>query len=347
MLNLMVDKETLALHVNAVIVQIGLVVFDANFTPVSELKLNIDITSSLLDGFEVDPKTARDFWAKQPTAVKQSVLFAGPRIPPRDAANILDKWLKDTFKGENFTIWANGILFDIPKFDHFFHRYGLKALTDRTRYNLVYDYRTIRAAVEQLYPKHLEHAKDIMKNDMSHDALADCHYQVGMLDACMAILAGEYQMIDDDLDMSGITEGLPKSVVTDIQSKMADFDDTAGIHDSVLLDSIADMDALACSITPPVMIFTNYNEEDGSTIPMEFTDEYSEMEQALAEDFAPPQPELLVEDITLTPVAEPEPTWDDSGDDNSFAESVVYADVTMRQPVIAEVPKPAPFHHAV
>ena len=331
MLSLMVDKETLALHVNAVIVQIGLVVFDANFNPVSELKLNIDVTTSLLDGFEADPKTCRDFWAKQSMATKQSVLFEGPRIPPRDAANVLDKWLKDTFKGENFNVWANGILFDIPKFDHFFQRYGLKPLTDRTRYNLVYDYRTIRAAVESLYPKELKHAKDIMTNSMAHDALADCYYQLGMLNACMAILARTYSIVDDS--------GAPTSV--------------AGIHDSVLLDSLTAIEALDDE-QPERPFFPKHldpsSEYNGSQPvddepPGDIVEEYLQMENFLKCE--PPIDSFLTEEIILEPVEDPVKDWDDSDDDNSFAESVVYADVAMRQHVTIQVPDPAPFHNAV
>ncbi len=208
MLNLMVDKETLALHENAVIVRIGLVVFDGNFTPFTELDLKIDGTASLLDGFEVDPGTARGFWAKQDAAVIRSVLYDGPRIPPRDAARVLDKWLKDVFKGQNFTIWANGILFDIPKFDNLFKRYGMKPLTDRTRYNLVYDFRTLRAAAKQLYPLKVAHAEELLKNGSLHNALADCHWQVAMLSATMAILGGQYEIVDDtpsDLDIEPVT----------------------------------------------------------------------------------------------------------------------------------------------
>ena len=199
MLNLMVDKETLALHKTAVIVQIGLVVFDGNFNPVTELDLKIDVTASLLDGFEADPGTARGFWAKQPTAVIRSVLYDGPRLTPRDAARVLDKWLKDVFKGQDFAVWANGILFDIPKFDHLFERYGMKPLTARTRYNLVYDFRTLRAAAKQLYPLKYAHAEELLKNDALHNALADCHWQVAMLGAVMAILGGKYEIVDDSI----------------------------------------------------------------------------------------------------------------------------------------------------
>lgn len=208
MLNLMVDKETLALHENAVIVQIGLVVFDGNFNPVTELDLKIDVTASLLDGFEADSGTARGFWAKQPAAVIRSVLYDGPRLPPRDAARVLDKWLKDVFKGKDFAVWANGILFDIPKMDNLFKRYGMKPLTDRTRYNLVYDFRTLRAAAKQLYPLQYAHANELLKNDSLHNALADCHWQVAMLSAVMAILGGQYEIMDDtpsDLDIEPVT----------------------------------------------------------------------------------------------------------------------------------------------
>lgn len=199
MLSLMADTETLALHDNAVILQIGLVAFDENFNIVGQLDMRLDIASSLMDGFESDPKTARDFWGKQPAEVTRSVMYDQPRLPPKDAARVIDRWMKETFKGE-FTICANGILFDIPKLDKFMTRYGMKGISERTKYNRVYDFRTMRSVAKQLFPKELEHAESIMVNNMQHNAISDCMWQIGMMDAIMAILGGKYQILDESAD---------------------------------------------------------------------------------------------------------------------------------------------------
>jgi len=79
--------------------------------------------------------------------------------------------------------------------------------------------------------------------------------------------------------------------------------------------------------------------------PGDIVEEYLQMENFLKCE--PPIDSFLTEEIILEPVEDPVKDWDDSDDDNSFAESVVYADVAMRQHVTIQVPDPAPFHNAV
>jgi len=207
MLSLMADTETLALEDNAVILQIGLIAFDGDFNVVGQLDVKLDIASSLMDGFVSNPDTASKFWGNQSASVVRSVMYDQPRLPPKDAARVVDQWLKDTFKGE-FTIWANGILFDIPKLDKFMTRYGLKTISSRTKYNRVYDFRTLRTTAQQLYPENVKHAESIMINQLQHNALADCMWQVGLMSAIMSILAGQYQIIDDLSEAVPMAESL-------------------------------------------------------------------------------------------------------------------------------------------
>lgn len=197
MLNLMIDLETLGIDDNSVILQVGLVTFDKNFTPQKQLNMKIDIASSLLDGFTTEVSCARDFWAKQPAHVIRSVMHDNPRLPPKDAANVISKWL-DTHLPDEFTIWAHGILFDVPKLDKLLTRYGQKSLTSRTKYNRILDLRTLTKTVNQIAPKKLAHAQSLMGNANEHDAIADCHYQIAMASACMAILSGEYEILKGD-----------------------------------------------------------------------------------------------------------------------------------------------------
>lgn len=193
MYQIMVDSETLALHENAVIAQIAFVMFDANFNIINELDVKIDITHSLLDGFEVDPGTAHKFWAKQDKKVIEDVLLSQPRLTPKNAAKVIDKWFKANVDGD-FSVWANGILFDVPKVDRFLLRYGFKSMTARTRYNLVYDFRTLRAAAKQIAPDLYAAAEKTYTNATLHNALSDCYWQINMLKAVMSILSAPYQI---------------------------------------------------------------------------------------------------------------------------------------------------------
>lgn len=193
MLGLMIDIESLALEDNALITQIGFVVFDEDYNPVGDLCVNLDITAGLLDGFDVNPDTLK-FWRGQNKDVVNSVMYAQPRLTPRVAAQLIDKWIKDTFKGENFIIWANGLLFDIPKIDGLMRRYGLKPVTDHTRYNKIQDFRTVRQTAKDLHPIHFDHMQTIITNDSLHNALADCYWQLETLAGVMQILGGKYSL---------------------------------------------------------------------------------------------------------------------------------------------------------
>jgi len=209
MFNLMIDLESLALDNNAIIPQIGFLIFDEHYLPCGELCVNIDITSSLMDGFNVDPKTIK-FWRDQDTAVVNSVLYSEPRLKPRLAAQLIDKWIKDTFKGEDFMIWANGILFDVPKIDNLMTRYGLSPLTSHTRYNNIHDFRTLRNTAKALYPAQYEHANSIIKNESTHNALADCYWQLETLGAIMQILSGDYHLVKQNESVPPTTDKEPK-----------------------------------------------------------------------------------------------------------------------------------------
>lgn len=200
MLHAMIDLETLGLDDDAVIAQIAIIVFDDDRNPVTKICLNLDITAGLMDQFTVDPKTCK-FWAGQPSNVKHAVLYQTPRIPPHDAAKILDKWLKETFKGKDFMVWANGILFDIPKLDNLLTRYGMKGLTERTRYSNIMDFRSVRRTAKTLYPEQFKHAENIMgDNPNMHNAEADCMWQIQMLDAYLCIMSGQYEIIQENSD---------------------------------------------------------------------------------------------------------------------------------------------------
>lgn len=192
MLNVMIDTETLALGENAVILQVGLVTFDDKFMPLDFLDLKIDVTASLLDGFEASKETCRDFWAKQDKNVIRSVMYEGPRMPPRDAARVLDQWFKDNFRDQKVRVYANGILFDIPKIDNLMTRYGMKSLTSHIKYNQIIDFRSIRTFVKEQCPDKVNVAEGLSVNNSLHNAVADSQWQISMLGALADIVRGNF-----------------------------------------------------------------------------------------------------------------------------------------------------------
>ncbi len=213
MYQVMIDLETLGLDDNAVIVQIAFVIFDPNFNIINELDIKLDVTMSLLDGFEADRNTAHKFWAKQDKKVIEEVFFSQPRLAPRNAAQLIDKWLKSAIGDQQFAIWANGILFDVPKIDGFMNRYGFKPITARTRYNLVYDLRSIMATGKQLHPEAMEAAKKLHNQGSLHNALHDCYYQINMLKSTMDCLG---RKVEADFELEDMIEAPATASVSEL-----------------------------------------------------------------------------------------------------------------------------------
>lgn len=187
MKHLMTDLETLDTSDTAAVIQVGLVVFDDDGNLLGDLCVNINAIDSLLNGFTTNVDTCKNFWAKQPKAVKQSVLYPSEQYSCREAARLIDKFLKTQFE-EKFTIWSNHLLFDIPKLNLLLTKMGFKSLTDRTPHYLVEDFASVKNTCKRLYPDEFNAAKDNLSNDMQHNAVADCYYQISLLHSCYEIM---------------------------------------------------------------------------------------------------------------------------------------------------------------
>ena len=197
MKHLMTDLETLDTSDTAAVIQVGLVVFDDDGNLLGDLCVNINVIDSLLNGFTTKVDTCKNFWAKQPPEVQQSVLYPAEQYSCREAAQLIDKFLKSQFEGK-FTIWSNHLMFDIPKLNLLLTKMGFKSLTDRTPHYLVEDFASVKNACKRLYPDEFEAAKGKLSNDMAHNAVADCYYQISLLHSCYEIM-GDRVKIPTDL----------------------------------------------------------------------------------------------------------------------------------------------------
>lgn len=198
MKHLMTDLETLDTSDTAAVIQVGLVVFDDDGNLLGDLCVNINAIDSLLNGFTTNVDTCKNFWAKQPKEVKQSVLYPAEQYSCREAARLIDKFLKSQFE-DKFTIWSNHLLFDIPKLNLLLTKMGFKSLTDRTPHYLVEDFASVKNTCKRLYPDEFQAAKDKLSNDMAHNAVADCYYQISLLHSCYEIMGDRIKIPTDFL----------------------------------------------------------------------------------------------------------------------------------------------------
>lgn len=189
----MTDLETLDTEDSAVVVQVGMVVFDDDGNLLGELCVNINAIDSLLNGFTTSVDTCKNFWAKQPKEVKASVLYPKEQYSCREAARLIDKFLKTQFE-DKFTIWSNHLLFDVPKINLLLTKMGFKSLTARTPHYLVEDFASVKNSCKRLYPEEFQAAKDKMSNDMAHNAVADCYYQISLLHSCYEIMGNRIKV---------------------------------------------------------------------------------------------------------------------------------------------------------
>lgn len=195
MLSLMIDFESFGLATDAVLTQIGCAAFDSEtYEVVAKFNQPISVVDGLLHGFSITPSTL-DFWGKELKknswdADTVDTLFYS-KVPVSEAAKRFHKWLDETFEGNNFNIWANGILFDVPKADYLLKRFGYVELTERTRYSNVEDLRTLRKTCQRINRKGMDKIESILRakyKDNVHNAMYDCYYQIELLQACMTVL---------------------------------------------------------------------------------------------------------------------------------------------------------------
>jgi hypothetical protein len=190
----MLDLETFGLDDDGLIFQIGAVAFDDDYNIVSEFNQSLSIVDGLLNGFTITPSTL-DFWKRElkGNTWTQDQIFElfHSDVKCKEAAENFHGWIEEVTEGKQFQLWANGILFDVPKADNLLKRFGFKSLTDRTRYSNIEDLRTLRKTTRRINPKGLEKVESVLRakyKENVHNAVFDCHYQIELFQACMSIL---------------------------------------------------------------------------------------------------------------------------------------------------------------
>lgn len=188
-LGLMIDLETVAFPYNAGIAQIGSVIYNEDtFEIVSEFCQNSNWRKQIKSGLFVREEHVLEWWRKQDKSVIKSVFDNA--LEPVDVATNYLKWVDDVTSGRNFTLMSNHILFDITKIDYYLNTLVGEKLSDRTKYNKIEDFATIRSKARWLDPELLEDIETEYQDDSIHNALADCKWQLHSLECCLGIMAG-------------------------------------------------------------------------------------------------------------------------------------------------------------
>jgi len=168
MAHVMIDLETMALTVDAAVVQIGAVVFDPESGQLgSELSLHVQLDQ----GRRIDADTVL-WWMRQEGA--RTALLAGQAEakPLPQALLGFDFWLQTRTP---LTVWSHGATFDLPILEHCYRGqqlrvpWGYRAARD-TR--TVFDLAGVSAdgAVDAL-------VGPLVEGELKHDALVDARRQ--------------------------------------------------------------------------------------------------------------------------------------------------------------------------
>jgi hypothetical protein len=178
-LDFMVDLETMGNGPDAAIVQIGCVVFDRDSGEVfDEFLVNVDLTSEINAGFRMDASTV-GWWMDQ-TAKGKNTWHGKTSYPTKDAFTLFIKFVQK-YKEVKSIMWSHST-FDAPILTYHFR---MLAIQNPIRYAFWLDLRTISMLGQGVasIPKEV-------RPDDTHDALADCYYQVKWLVKCWKALKG-------------------------------------------------------------------------------------------------------------------------------------------------------------
>lgn len=158
----MIDLETFDHKPTAAIVSIGAVQFDMQSGEIGKkFYINIDLQSCIDAGLTLSASTIM-WWMSQDKGAQQS-LFDAP-VSLSVALNSLEDWFVGLGDCE---VWANSPSFDLNILDNAFSKFNMP--TPWRFYN-ERDCRTLVALNPSI--------KKSITNDLAHDALSDCIYQV-------------------------------------------------------------------------------------------------------------------------------------------------------------------------
>ena len=157
----MIDLETLGTKPNSAILSIGAVAFDENGIH-DEFYANVDLSSSIVHGFDIDADTVY-WWLKQDS--KAGSILEKDKIHIGSALKNLSEFIK-SFKPSE--MWANSPSFDLVMLKNAFHKMGVDECWG---FWIERDFRTFLSltGAERAFPS------------VAHDALEDAKAQARTL----------------------------------------------------------------------------------------------------------------------------------------------------------------------
>lgn len=169
----MIDCETLGTTASAVILSIGAVKFDLVSNKIDDAGFyaSISIESNLDHGRRIQEDTLL-WWLKQTPAAQ--AVFHESKITLASALVDLSDWFGDG----DYCVWSNGADFDLPMLAHAYSQIQVET-----------PWKFWNSRCFRTY-KNLPGAKDITipREGVHHNALADAHYQIQVLQATHAAL---------------------------------------------------------------------------------------------------------------------------------------------------------------
>lgn len=188
-MQVMIDLETLGTQQDAVILTMGVQMFDLSSEyiwpegeitdPVTKnripcaINIKIDVDQQLSIGRTVDENTI-EWWSKQTSEAQQEAFDPCDRIPLPQALQILsDMIAAGSGPQKKSVVWSKGPTFDIVMLEHAYKQAGLR--TPWVYWN-VRDARTVYSLCPNI---------DVRANGpISHRALDDCRQQINILHKC-------------------------------------------------------------------------------------------------------------------------------------------------------------------
>ena len=163
-MDIIVDLETLGIGEDSIIVQVGAIKFNRNTGErLDSFLKNISINTSIAAGFKLETEVY-NWWMEQNKKVRASV-FNNKNKSVREVMVELNNFIKGAD-----AIWSHAT-FDFPKI-----MYHLKALGIPPSFS----FRSARDLRTIVDISKLDLGK-IPKNEMAHNALVDCEYQLEYL----------------------------------------------------------------------------------------------------------------------------------------------------------------------
>lgn len=116
--HLMLDVETLATRVGAIVTSAALV----RFSDEAHTTVNLDIAEQTALGLHQDESTLN--WWQQQSPEARTAAFSNP-IPVRPALEHLAAWIQWAAPNQDFMIWCHGATFDCPLLEEVYRRAGV------------------------------------------------------------------------------------------------------------------------------------------------------------------------------------------------------------------------------